>query len=60
MVAYYDRHAREDGIELNLGTEVMRIDRVDGAWLLRTTAGDIRARQVVVATGEQHTPRDPE
>lgn len=60
VVAYYDRHAREPGIELNLGTEVTRIDRVDDAWLLRTTTGDIRARQVVVATGQQQTPRDPQ
>ena len=60
VVAYYDRHAREAGVELRLGTEVKRIDRVDDAWLLRTTTGDIRTRQVVVATGEQHTPRDPQ
>ena len=60
VVAYYDRHAREAGIELKLGTDVRRIDRQDGAWLLRTTSGDIRARQVVVATGQQHTPRVPD
>ena len=27
VVAHLDRHARESGIELRLGTEVTRIDR---------------------------------
>jgi cation diffusion facilitator CzcD-associated flavoprotein CzcO len=56
VVAYFDEHAREAGIELRLGTEVNRIDRLDGAWLLQTSTGDIVAHQVVVATGQQHTP----
>ncbi len=60
VVAYFDRHAREAGIELRMGTEVKRIDRLDGTWLLRTSTGDIVARQVVVATGLQHTPRIPD
>jgi cation diffusion facilitator CzcD-associated flavoprotein CzcO len=60
VVAYLDRHAREAGIALRLGTEVTRIDRRDGAWMLRTTTGGILAQQVVVATGEQHTPRVPD
>jgi cation diffusion facilitator CzcD-associated flavoprotein CzcO len=60
VVSYYDRHAREAGIELRLGTEVQRIDRADDGWLLRTTTGDIGARQVVVATGRQHAPRVPD
>jgi cation diffusion facilitator CzcD-associated flavoprotein CzcO len=46
----YD-HAREDGIELRLGTEVTRLDRETGGWCLATTTGDISARQVVIATG---------
>lgn len=60
VVKYLDRHAHETGIELRLGTEVKRIDPLDRAWLLQTTAGDIAARQVVVATGENHTPRIPD
>lgn len=60
VVAYYDGHAREPGIELRLDTEVTRIDRRGDAWLLRTTTGDIHAKQVVVATGQQHTPRIPD
>ena len=60
VVAYFDEHAREAGIELRLGTEVNRIDRLDGAWLLQTSTGDIVARQVVVATGQHHTPLIPQ
>ena len=59
VVEHLDRHAHEDGIELLLGTNVTRIDRAAGGWLLSTTSGDIAARQVVVATGYEHTPKLP-
>src|SRR5688500_3520133 len=39
VVAHLDRHAREDGIELRLGTEVHRIERRDGRWHVGTSAG---------------------
>ncbi|BBX95319.1 flavin-containing monooxygenase [Mycobacterium lacus] len=62
VVDHLDRHAREDGIELRLNTEVRRIDPGpcghDG-WWLHTTTGDIGCRQVVIATGYEHTPRIP-
>jgi Pyridine nucleotide-disulphide oxidoreductase len=57
---HLDRHAREDGIELRLGTAVYRIDPRPGGWRLQTSAGDIDARQVVVATGYEHSPYVPE
>ncbi len=60
VVAHLDRHAHEDGIELMLGTEVHRIDRRARGWRLQTSAGDIDARQVVVATGNEHTPHIPD
>ena len=60
VVALLDRHAHQDGVELRLGTAVNRIDRQPGGWVLRTSSGDIDARQVVVATGNQHTPVVPE
>jgi cation diffusion facilitator CzcD-associated flavoprotein CzcO len=60
VVAHLDRHAHESGIELRLGTEVTRIDRQATRWRLETSTGDIDARQVVVANGNQHTPRIPE
>jgi cation diffusion facilitator CzcD-associated flavoprotein CzcO len=60
VVAHLDRHAREAGIELRLGTEVTRIDRQGAGWRLETSTGDIAARQVVVAVGNQHTGRIPD
>ena len=60
VVAHLDRHAHEDGIELLLGTEVHRIDRRARGWRLHTSSGDIDARQVVVANGNEHTPCIPE
>ena len=59
IVAHLDRHAHEDGIELLLGTEVHRIDRRAPGWRLQTSAGDMDARQVVVANGNEHTPHIP-
>jgi flavin-dependent dehydrogenase len=60
VVAHLDRHARERGIELRLGTEVRRIDRRARGWCLLTSRGEIDARQVVVANGSQHTPHIPD
>lgn len=60
VVAHLDRHAHEDGIELLLDTRVTRIDADPGGWVLATTTGDIAARQVVVATGYEHTPHIPD
>jgi pyridine nucleotide-disulfide oxidoreductase len=60
VVAHLDRHARESGVELRLGTEVTRLDRQGTGWRLETSTGDISARQVVVAIGQQHTARIPE
>lgn len=60
VVEHLDHHAHEDGIELLLGTLVRRIDRSATGWQLVTSAGDISAAQVVVATGYEHTPRLPD
>ncbi|BBY15741.1 flavin-containing monooxygenase [Mycolicibacterium litorale] len=60
VVEHLDRHAHEDGIDLRLNTTVNRIDTHPDGWLLDTSSGDLVARQVVVATGYEHTPRMPE
>jgi cation diffusion facilitator CzcD-associated flavoprotein CzcO len=59
VVAHFERHVRDAGIALRLGTEVRRIDRHGGGWRLTTSTGDIDGRQVVVATGFEHTPNVP-
>ena len=60
LVEHLDRHAREDGIDLRLGTRVERIDRSDGHWSLDTSAGELRAPQVIVATGYEQEPIVPD
>jgi cation diffusion facilitator CzcD-associated flavoprotein CzcO len=59
VVEYLDRHAREDGIELRLSTSVDRIDRENGDWTLETSAGEMAAPHVVIATGYEHDPLIP-
>jgi len=59
FVAYLERYVEWQGIDVRLGTRVRRIERDDGAWRLRTSAGDMRAEQVIVATGYAHEPFIP-
>jgi cation diffusion facilitator CzcD-associated flavoprotein CzcO len=60
VVEHLHRHAHEDGIELRLGTAVHRIEKQPAGWRLQTSRGDVDARQVVVATGYEHTPVIPD
>ena len=60
IVEHIERHAGEDGVELRLGTSVERIDRTGGGWAVRTAAGELRAPQVIVATGVDQAPVVPD
>jgi cation diffusion facilitator CzcD-associated flavoprotein CzcO len=60
VVEHLERHAAEDGIEYQFGTEVERIERDASGWLVRTRKGDVRTRQVVVATGYENEPVIPD
>jgi cation diffusion facilitator CzcD-associated flavoprotein CzcO len=60
LAAHIERHAHEDGIELNLGRAVDRIDPAGPRWRLTTSTGEVRAAQVVVATGFEGVPVIPE
>jgi putative flavoprotein involved in K+ transport len=59
IVAYYDAYAHAHDLELQLGTTVERIDRDGDGWALATSAGPMRARHVVVATGKYNAPVTP-
>ena len=59
MVEHLQRHAGEDGIEVQLGTAVERID-ANGGWTLRTSDGDVHSPQIVVATGYENFPLIPD
>ena len=60
FAAYLERHAGEDGMEIRFGTRVERIDRDGGGWTVETSAGQLRAPQVVVATGYESEPLIPD
>jgi cation diffusion facilitator CzcD-associated flavoprotein CzcO len=60
VVEYLDRHAREPGVDLRLGTAVERIEGAADGWMLRTSRGDIATSQVVVATGYEQEPYVPD
>jgi cation diffusion facilitator CzcD-associated flavoprotein CzcO len=60
MVGYLEDYAQRNQLDVRLGTQVQRVERDDGGWSLRTTARGHQARQVVIATGYEHTPRIPQ
>lgn len=59
VIEYLERHASEDGIEIRLRTAAERIERNDHGWSVRTTAGELCAPEVVVATGYENRPVIP-
>ena len=60
VIEHLERHAGEEEVELRLGTQVDRIERSEGGWLVRTSAGELRATQVIVATGLEGSSVVPE
>jgi cation diffusion facilitator CzcD-associated flavoprotein CzcO len=58
LVEHLETHARESGIDLQLGTRVETLEP-DGDWVMNTSAGEVRAPQVVVATGYEGVPFVP-
>ena len=60
VVRYLERYATHHGLEVRLGVETRRVDRRDGGWVVRTTAGDLATPRVVVATGYNRLPHLPD
>jgi cation diffusion facilitator CzcD-associated flavoprotein CzcO len=58
-VRYLESYAGRHDLPIRFGITVERIDRCGDGLRLSTAAGDLTARHVIVATGEQHTPRMP-
>jgi putative flavoprotein involved in K+ transport len=59
FVSYLERYAERFSLPIRFEVTVDRIDRADGRWRLRTSAGPIVADHVVVATGRSRTPVIP-
>jgi putative flavoprotein involved in K+ transport len=59
LVVYMERYADREGLDVLTGVSVQRIERDVDFYRLRTSAGDLEARFVVVAAGYDHTPSVP-
>jgi putative flavoprotein involved in K+ transport len=62
VIRYLEGYVRHHGLDVRTGVEVRTLDRDDDAdeWVLDTSAGEMRGRHVVVATGYNHTPVLPD
>jgi cation diffusion facilitator CzcD-associated flavoprotein CzcO len=60
MVEYFDDYASRQGIELRLGWDVSRIERIDDGWRLNGPDGEsMSTSALVVATGNYRKPATP-
>lgn len=60
VIRYLERYAAYHHLDIRKGVRVDRIERDGHGWLLRTPTGAVRAAAVVVATGYNHTPLQPD
>jgi putative flavoprotein involved in K+ transport len=59
VVGYLEDYAARNCIKIRFGTIVERVDRDDHHWKLTTSAGQMTAAHLIIATGHQHTPLIP-
>lgn len=60
FVRYLESYVERHDLAVRFGIQVERIDRCGETLRVVTSAGDLAARHVIVATGHEHTPRLPE
>jgi cation diffusion facilitator CzcD-associated flavoprotein CzcO len=60
FIRYLESYVKRHDLAVRFGIQVNRIDRCGDSWRVVTSAGDLTARHVIFATGQQHTPRMPE
>jgi cation diffusion facilitator CzcD-associated flavoprotein CzcO len=59
VVDHLETYAADEDLDVRFGVEVAAIDRDGDGWLVETSIGDLRASEVVVATGHSNVPRVP-
>ena len=60
VVEYLEEYARREEISVRFGVVVERADRENEHWVLATSAGELRARNLVIATGHDTHPVIPD
>ena len=59
FLRYLERYAERFAVPVRTGATVTRVEREGDEWLVRSTAGEFRARALVIATGIIASPRAP-
>ena len=57
LLESFEAAIRKGNIEVETATKVQSIDGEDGAFTVKTSRGEVRARKVVLAVGRRGTPR---
>ena len=57
---YLGDYAERHRLDVRCGVEALRVEQQDGAWRVKTSAGDLEAPRVVVATGYNGRPLLPD
>src|SRR6202012_2658009 len=57
LVRYLESYVKRHDLSIRFGVQVDRIDRCRDGWRVVTSADDLIAPHVIVATGHEHTPR---
>ena len=60
MVRYLEDYTARHDLDIRFGTRLERIDANGSGWILRTSAGDMTAGQVIVAGGYERRPFIPD
>ena len=60
FVRYMESYVAKHDLQMSFGVKVDRIDRVDDGWRLATSAGERTAREVIIATGMERSPKLPD
>ena len=60
FVAYLEDVMRRNELDVRFGIEVQRVDRAAPHWDVRTSAGVLSARHVVIAVGYDRVPQMPD
>jgi cation diffusion facilitator CzcD-associated flavoprotein CzcO len=60
FVRYMESYVSKHDLQMSFGVKVDRIDRVADGWRLATSAGERTAREVIIATGMERSPKLPD
>jgi hypothetical protein len=60
VIRYLETYAAHHELDVRTGVRVDRIERDGRGWLLRSPTGAVRSAAVIVATGYNHTPLQPD